>query len=299
MNLYPVSFAHVSTGERIAYRKSGSAEKVIILIHGNMSSSVHMHAIMEVLAKDFTVYAPDLRGLGESTYNAPFDSLHELALDVAAFADEVGIQSFQVLGWSTGGGVALELAAELPGRVENVILLGSVPVTGYPIFKKDATGNPILTEPYKDKAELAADPVQVLPLLNAYATGDRAFVRGLFDMAIYNVKQPSPDEYELLLDATMKQKSLVDIDYALLTFNMTDKDTPHSRGTGRLGKIQCPIIMLQGAKDAIVPLEWTKQSLQDMAGKATLHVFDNSGHSIITDEPEAFIAQLRKAVGLQ
>ncbi|MDR0849766.1 MAG: alpha/beta hydrolase [Propionibacteriaceae bacterium] len=291
MKDYPVHFAPLPNGETLAYRTSG-AGPTVLLLHGNMSSSLHWATTIEALESSFTVYAPDLRGFGDSTYEATFDSLLDLAHDVEAFMDVVGIGKCAVAGWSTGGGVALELAADRPEQVTSVVLVDSVPPTGYPIFRKDALGQPIPGDLLKTKEEIAIDPVQVVPALTAYATGNREIMRAIWNAVIYNLHVPPADDYEKYLDAIMAQRNLVDVDYALLTFNMTDQPTGSAPGSGRLGLVTSPVTILHGVQDLVVPLAWGESSLSLLGDRATMVTFADSGHSPITDVPEEFFAAL-------
>lgn len=272
--------------ETLAYRTCGAGENVV-LIHGNMSSSVHWQTTMERLEGKFRVFAPDIRGFGDSSYNHRFDSLRELALDLERFLDEAGIETCSLVGWSTGGGIVLEMAADLPDRVKKAILVESVPPTGYPMFKKDASGQPILGELLKTKDDIAADPVQVAPVLAAYAAGDHETMRAIWNAVIYNMKQPPADDYKQYLDAMMKQRNLVDVDYSLLTFNMTDRPTGSAPGSNRLSKIQCPITMIHGRHDLVVPYEWAIEAHKSIPD-AKLITLDSTGHSPMTDDPELF-----------
>lgn len=293
MKQYPVHSVTIPRGETIAYRQAGDSGPVVVLIHGNMSSSVHWQTTMEALENDFRVYAPDLRGFGDSSYHASFDSLHDLALDVEDYLDAMCVDTFSIVGWSTGGGVALEVAADWPDRVVKAVLLDSVPLTGYPIFKKDENGSPIAKQLLKTKVEIAADPVQVLPALTAYATGNRGVMRAIWDAAIYNLRQPPAEDYEHYLTAIMKQRNLVDVDYALLTFNMTDAPTGSAPGSDRASLIRCPVAVLHGERDLVVPLRWG-QSIADYLGeRAKLITFPEAGHCVITDDPDLFFATLR------
>ena len=296
MKSYSVHSIDLPTGETLAYRQAGQGPAVV-LIHGNMSSSVHWQTTIENLEPDFTVYAPDLRGFGDSTYNNRFDSLLELAQDVEAFLDALAVGPAALVGWSTGGGVALEVAASRPDQVTAIVLLDSVPPTGYPIFAKDATGAPILTQLLTTKEEIAADPVQVLPVLTAYATGDRAALRALWDAVIYNHHTPPEADYEAYLDAMLKQRNLVDIDYSLLMFNMTSAPSLSAPGSGRLDAVPGPVVVMNGEQDLVVPLAWAQQSLALLGDRARLVTFPGSGHSPITDEPAVFFAALREALG--
>jgi pimeloyl-ACP methyl ester carboxylesterase len=276
--------------ETLAYRTCGAGDNVV-LIHGNMSSSVHWQTTMEHLEGKYRVFAPDIRGFGDSSYNQRFDSLHELAVDLELFLDEAGIDTCSLVGWSTGGGVVLEMAADLPDRIKKAILVESVPPTGYPMFKKDSSGQPILSELLKTKEEIAADPVQVAPVLDAYATGNREMMRMIWNAVIYNRVQPPAGDYEQYLDAMMKQRNLVDVDYSLLTFNITDKPTGSAPGSNRISKIQCPVTMIHGKLDLVVPYGWAVEA-QKSIPDAKLITLDSTGHSPITDDPELFYKTL-------
>ena len=292
MKQYPVNTLTLKNGETIAYREAGKGEKTLLLIHGNMSSSVHWQPLMEALENEYRMVAPDMRGFGDSSYHRPFDSLRELAEDMEDAALQLDLENFTAIGWSSGGGVVLEMAADMPRRMKKAILLDSVPPTGYPMFKKDDKGHTILTEPLKTKEEIAADPVQVAPVLAAYASGNRDMLRAIWNAAIYNMNQPPAEDYELYLDAIFKQRNLVDIDYSLMTFNMTDAATLFSPGSGRLSKIGCPVVLLHGEKDLVVPLSWARMALGQIEG-SRLITFPNAGHSVLTDDLRLFADTVR------
>lgn len=294
MKQYPIKTATLPNGETLAYREAGVNGPVVVLIHGNLTSSVHWQTTIEQLEQDYHVYALDLRGFGDSSYHQPFYSLHDLAEDVGHWLDAIGVtESFTAVGWSTGGGVCMELAADRPHQVAKLILLDSVPLTGYPLFKKDANGKPIHGQPLNTKEALAADPVQVLPILNAYATNDREYMRGIWNYLIYNLRKPADEDYEIYLTAIMKQRNLVDVYYSLTTFNMTDAPTTSAQGTNRGVLIKCPVVVLQGEKDRVVPLPWGHSIKNYFGDQATMITFPEAGHSVITDDPELFFTTLR------
>ena len=78
MKQYPILYQSIPSGEVLAYRKCGVGNKVLLLLHGNMSSSVHYQTLMEKLEQDFTIYAVDLRGFGDSTFNHTDGTLNGL-----------------------------------------------------------------------------------------------------------------------------------------------------------------------------------------------------------------------------
>ena len=64
--------------ETLAYLDEGQGE-VVLMIHGNMSSSVHYEPLISRISDQSRCVAVDLRGFGDSTYNNRFDTLEELA----------------------------------------------------------------------------------------------------------------------------------------------------------------------------------------------------------------------------
>ena len=281
---YPVHLLALPNGETMAYREAGAGEKTLLLIHGNMSSSIHWDVLIEQLEGVFKIYSIDLRGFGDSTYNSPINSIKDFADDVKAFLALKNIHSFAVAGWSTGGGVALELAADLPQQVTQVILLESVGVKGYTMFKKDAAGQPILTELIKTREDIASDAVQVVPILHAYATGNSALLKAVWNAVIYNRVQPEPARYERYLEGMLKQRNLVDVDYALITFNMTDEHNGVVAGANRLSLVKGPVLVIQGELDYVVPASVGHDTATRLGDRAQLALMANCGHSPLTDD---------------
>lgn len=284
MKHYEVKFIELKTGEKIAYREAGDGDTTILLVHGNMSSSVHFQPLIELLEKDYKVYALDMVGFGDSTYNREINSLHDFSLDVSEFIKELGLTDLYILGWSTGGGVVLETAVDLPERIKKIFLLSSVGVQGYPMFKKDENYQPILDQRIFTREDIAVDPVQVVPALVAYTNQDKSYFRNIWDLVIYNNAKPKDDDYEVYLEAILKQKNLVDVDVALANFNMTSLNNGVNEGTGRLDDVKAPVVIIQGARDLVVPPVFAQTSKEFFGDRAELVMFENAGHSIVTDD---------------
>ena len=295
MNPYRSDRVTLNNGETCAYLTAGHGDQTVFFLHGNLSSSLHSLPFIEALGHEYTLIAPDLRGFGDSSYLTPFSSLKELARDIDALADILHIQKCHVIGWSAGGGVAMEWAAMNPGRVKSLILTAAVPPMGYPMYQKDAAGQPEFSSPITTREEVARDPVQVLPALRALESGDRAFMRYLWDLTIYTRHKPPNDTYELYLDGIMKQRCLIDMDYALLSFNITDQKTPAAEGSNRIRAIRCPVTLLHGEQDRVVPLAWGQETACLFGALAKPVVFPEAGHAPMTDVPDAYFAAVREA----
>jgi len=96
---------------RMRYLKAGSGP-ALILIHGLMGYSFSWRFTIPALAPHATVYAIDNLGAGLSTASDDMDcTVRATAERVLQFADALGIQNFDLLGTSHGGGVAIMVAA--------------------------------------------------------------------------------------------------------------------------------------------------------------------------------------------
>lgn len=117
-------------GLRMRYLRSGSGP-ALILLHGLLGYSFSWRFSIPAFAKYRTVYAPDMPGAGFSERSAKLDcSFRGSALRVLEFADNIGLTSFDLLGTSHGGAVAMTVAAFLRERdsahVRRLILVAPV-----------------------------------------------------------------------------------------------------------------------------------------------------------------------------
>jgi 2-hydroxy-6-oxonona-2,4-dienedioate hydrolase len=293
MNLGTVD---LSNGESIFYREMGSGKKTLLLIHGNMSSSKHWEPVYEKMKEHYKIFAVDLRGMGESTYHNRFDSLKELSDDLAEFCEILKLRELIVVGWSTGGGIAMELAADYPDLVEKLILVESVSPKGYPLMKKNEKGEPIPGRFYESKEAMAKDPVQVLPAVLAMENQDFETMKQIWDAAIYVVKKPEEKKYHQYLEETLKQRNLVDVDWALATFNITAEHNGMVEGNGKIEFIKQPTLILGSELDYVVPLTMIEDTAKALGSKGEVHIFKDSGHSPITDVTEELVRKMEKFI---
>lgn len=122
-----IAARHVQTDRLSTYvREAGDpGAPVLVLLHGNVSSSAFFEHLMRDLAADFRLLAPDFRGYGDSERKAvdATRGVADFSDDTAALLDTLGIEGpVDVLGWSAGGNVALQLAIDHPDRVRRLVL---------------------------------------------------------------------------------------------------------------------------------------------------------------------------------
>jgi len=111
-------------GIRIYYETYGSGRPVLLL-HGGLGSSVDMRHQIQALAATRFVIAPDSRAHGRSTGADAELSYRAMADDMAQLLDQLGLNRVDVVGWSDGGIVGLDLAMRYPGRVGRLVVMGA------------------------------------------------------------------------------------------------------------------------------------------------------------------------------
>lgn len=289
-NLTPKSIK-IKNGETIGYRESGYGDKIIVLVHGNMTSSKHWDLLMEAMPDDYKIYAVDLRGFGISSYNNPIDSIKDFSEDLKLFVDELGIKGFYLGGWSTGGGVSMQFAADYSDYVKKLILIESVSVKGYPTYPLDAKRKPLSDKPFQSKEELTKDPISMIPLVEAYKKRDKKFLRNLWDAVIYTDKKPSDLKYDEYLEDMLTQVNILDVHWALIKFNISHEHNGVTEGTGEVDKIKNPTLIIQGERDYVVVPSRGKEIKAAMGDNAT-YLSLEAGHSPFIDCLETLVDKI-------
>ena len=116
-------------GARMRYLKAGTGPP-LVLLHGLLGYSFSWRYTIPALAPHRTIYAPDLLGAGFSDRPQVDHCMHATAQRVLNFIERLGISSFDLLGTSRGGAVAMCAAAECLAsaklRIQKLILVAPV-----------------------------------------------------------------------------------------------------------------------------------------------------------------------------
>jgi pimeloyl-ACP methyl ester carboxylesterase len=112
-------------GTDLHYLIRGAGEP-LLLIHGLGSSGADWSFQIPALEPGFRVIVPDLPGSGHSGPSADRYSIEGFAAALWALLDELTVPSANIVGFSLGGAVALEMALQRPGSVPRLILINSL-----------------------------------------------------------------------------------------------------------------------------------------------------------------------------
>lgn len=258
----PLRFAdaHLRTGVRLHYAEQGDpGDDPIIMLHGYTDSWFSFSRVLTSLAATYHTYALDQRGHGDSERPASGYTMPDLASDVIAFMDAVGVPSAILIGHSMGSLVALEVALTAPWRVKHLGLLGS----GTNLRSKGMLE-------LQQAVEALDDPVPA------------EFAREFQVSTIYH---PVPDDF---LDRAVAESLKVPAHVwrAALAGQLAVDYMPH------LDRIQTPALILRGDQDTVFPRD-AQDSLVAGLKTAVSKVYPQTGHALHWERPEQFVNDLK------
>jgi pimeloyl-ACP methyl ester carboxylesterase len=109
-------------GVKLHYMTAGHGTP-LILLHGYAETSRMWKPIIPVLAKRFTVIAPDLPGIGDSDIPADGLDMKSAAIRIHDLAKSLAVQKAEVVGHDIGLMVAYAYAAQFPAEVTKLVLM--------------------------------------------------------------------------------------------------------------------------------------------------------------------------------
>lgn len=243
------SYAQLKDG-RMFYAHDGSGQPVILL-HPLGTSSWVWHMVQPILARQFSVYALDMLGAGDSEKPPRADySLETHAHNVVAFMDAMKLPTAYIVGNSIGACLTINEAGKHPERVTRAVLIGAPPWTA------------------REGAERLAQSRQ-----NGYDTNGLPKLRSLAEQRV-----GMPGITELLADQMngVRAKSGV---WAQRTMEaLCAYDVP-----SHLAAVKCPTLVVYGDRDAI--RGEGDRVLNGIPG-AKLHVLSDAGHIPQLEKPD-------------
>lgn len=261
------------------YLTAGKGDPVVLL-HGVPQSSHEWRGIIPLLADRYSIIAPDLRGLGDSSRPAGGYDKRTIAGDIWTLVhDKLGIDRFFLVGHDWGGPVAFALAAHHPEAVRRLAILDvAIPGDGAEMSQ----GGRRWHHPF----------FRTLDLPEALCAGrEHLVIDWLFDN--YGARKdciPAPDraEYHRTYLRPGGFRALLAY-YRAFPQDVADNEAIIARN----GKLKMPVLALGGDRSFGRGME-TMQSLQRMAVDVRGGLIPNCGHWVAEEAP-AFVAdQLRK-----
>jgi 3-oxoadipate enol-lactonase len=274
-----------TSGLRFHYDTAGTGRTKAILLHGNFATARWWQPILERVPRGFTIYAPTLRGFGETRGDGRARSVLELAEDIRELARALSIDRFHLIGHSLGGAVAMQYALSWPETLRGLGLVAPAPGDGLLAMRSrsDFIGRLMAwTDPDLPTSRISlALGMQWSRLLGTYRPSIANALARMMPSA-----DPATVGFDALLaDATaVADATLLDMYEALRRWDIR----------ARLPQLRVPTRILAGRRDALVSLA-SLEALAAALPRAQLDVWDEVGHSPQLEAPEAFTHWLAHA----
>lgn len=259
-------------GRQVAYAEAGSGP-VLLLIHGMGGTLENWQVVIELLAREHTVIAPDLPGHGASAPGAGDYSIGALAAGLRDLLVALGHDRATLVGHSLGGGIAMQFAYQFPEVAERLVLVSS-----------GGLGSEVSS--VLRAAALPGAKLFIAATAGPGRVAGSAIARGLGAVGL----QPKPD----LAEVGRAYASLADPEHRE-AFLATLRSVVGTRGQrvnagDRLYLTEgVPVLIIWGERDPIIPVRHGEDACRAMPG-SRLEIFDRAGHMPQLEEPGRFVA---------
>jgi pimeloyl-ACP methyl ester carboxylesterase len=256
-------------GIRIAYRRLGpsTGTPLVLLQHFSGNIDAWDPAVVNVLAADRPVIAFDNAGVGRSTGRTP-DNVAAMARDAVDFIDLLGLAEVDLLGFSLGGCIAQQIAAEHGRLVRKLILVGTAPKGGEEHLLA------VLQEAFSQTD--APDPR--LPLFFTKSSASRSAGLAFLKRTKLRKDDRDTDNGAPVTDSQAK---------ALIAW-CAIPDPEHAI----LRAIRQPTLVVSGSHDTMLPASNAYAMFKELSN-AQLILYPDSGHGALFQHHEMFVSHVR------
>ena len=257
---------------RLHYVTAGSGFP-IVLLHGWPQSWYCWRKLIPTLAKKYSIIAPDLRGLGDSSRPASGYEKSNIAEDIRLLVQEhLGIDQYHLIAHDWGGPVAFVLASKNAKRVKKLVMLDTaVPGDGSGTFSQNGR-----------RWHHAFHQTKGLP--EALVTGREEIYLGWFYDNYGYQKNAITQEDRLEYLRTYKKPDTLRSGFAY--YRALDEDVRYNEELLRLnGKLIMPVLALGGGSAFGRGIE-TFESLQRVSENVSGGVIQDCGHWIQEEKPQ-------------
>jgi pimeloyl-ACP methyl ester carboxylesterase len=283
-------------GETLGYREREGGDKVVLLVHGNMTSSKHWDLVLENMDEKYKIYAVDLRGFGSSTYHKPITSVRDFSDDIRLFVEAIHIKPYAIVGWSMGGEVTLQYCADFQDACEKLLLINSGSTRGYPVYPLLPNGLQDNSNRLQTYEEIKADKTKTQVVQGAYDTRNKTILKAIWDLTIYRKKKPSEEKYDDYLEDMFTQKNLAETYHIQNIFNIGSEHNGLTEATNQAKDISIPVLVMRGNEDVIVTEHMTKEILEDIGSNAEFKELTGCGHSPLIDDLDQLLTTMESFI---
>jgi pimeloyl-ACP methyl ester carboxylesterase len=264
----PTEFLQAN-GQSYAYRRFGNGPGLPLLFLQHFTGTLDNWdpAVIDSLAAGREVILFDNAGVGRSTGKVPV-TIAEMARHALAFLDGLGLETCDIVGYSLGGMVALQMVQDRPSIFRRMVLVGTAPRGGEDIMHLE---KPSLAKRIQDPANRGYDVLKKIfftPSPASQAAGE-AFVSRLSQRKD-DLDPPSGPQVASAQMAAFREWE----QFQGSRFN-------------ELKTIRHPTLVVNGVSDEMIPVSNSYRLSENLAN-AVLLTYPDAGHGSLFQYPESF-----------
>jgi pimeloyl-ACP methyl ester carboxylesterase len=237
------------------------AENIIMLIHGTGAHKKWWDPIAPLLNNNFTIFAPDLPGMGESDHRNEynFEGFSEALIGI--LHQEKVITSNQkifLVGHSLGGHVAGFMASEMPEIFNGLVMIDSpIRPPTYDYDKHQSTGPLRKIKYYPDKVSI----IKRFRLMPPQDCENSWYLRYIAEHSVFNVEEGWRWQFDDKLFATLRRLHNYEFNF------------------------KCPALFVAGGKSLLLESKIMKYIREAFKDSMTVEVIEDAAHHVPLDSP--------------
>lgn len=265
-------------GVRIHYLKAGTGKTPLVLIHGFGETSRMWIPLFEEFGNDYTIIAPDIRGLGDSSRPPSGYDKKTAAVDIRELVKSLGYGRIDLVGHDIGLMVAYAYAAQYPGEVDRLALL-EAPIPGIGAVWEQIYTNPALWHFHFVNSPIALDLVK---------GRERTFLEHF-----WLTLSAHPETFSEVLRQTYAKSYAQEgvMRDAFEYFKAFNKQDAEDNRRFAAHKLPMPVLVIAGDKAMGDALEIQARIVAD---NVTAIKFADTGHWLMEERPAETEAALKK-----
>jgi pimeloyl-ACP methyl ester carboxylesterase len=265
-------------GVKIHYLKAGTGKRPLVLLHGFGDTSQMWIPLFEEFGKDYTIIAPDLRGLGDSSRPPSGYDKKTAAVDIHELVKSLGYERINLVGHDIGLMVAYAYAAQYPNEINKLALL-EAPIPGIGDVWGKIYNDPRLWHFHFVDSRMSLDLVK---------GRERIFLTHFWDEMSANPKAFSEDERQMYAKAYAQDGAMR---AAFEYFKAFDRQDAEDNRKFAAHKLPMPVLIIAGDKSMGDVLEVQAKMV---AENVTAIKLNDTGHWLMEERPAETKAALKK-----
>ncbi|KQO83550.1 alpha/beta hydrolase [Rhizobium sp. Leaf262] len=275
--VFPDSFRteEVSTNGTTLHVRIGGKGPAVLLVHGYGDTGDMWAPLAREMMADYTVIAPDLRGMGLSAVATDGFTKVNQAEDLAGVLDALNIDKADVVGHDIGNMVAYAFAKSHPDRTTRLVVIDA-PVPGVGPWE-DVLKNPLLWHfrfggPDMERLVAGRERIYLDRFWNEFSADPTRFT------------EASRAHYAELYSKPGRMHA------GFMQFAAFDQDAIDNRASLEKGRLEMPVLAVGGERSFGKTMAYVMRFAADDVHQV---VIPNSGHWLMEEQPEVTVAAIR------